>query len=347
MNNPPTSRGYRMPAEWEPHTSTWLTWPQTEEFWPDAMMDAMESVYVSMIRALTTGENINLLVNSKAKAKSVEALLTKDKIPVGRVHIHIIPTNDVWIRDYGPNFIVGPGGSGKLAFNKWDFNSWGDKYDFTDDREVTTALVPKLGISVFHPGIVLEGGAIEVNGVGTCITTEQCLLNNNRNGELTRADMEKFLQDYLGVRKVIWCKGGCVGDDTDGHIDNLARFVTPNTVLCAWEENLADVNHANLKKNHEALLEAVDQDGKKLNVIRIPMPEYIANEKTRLPASYANFYIGTRAVLVPAYNHPNDQKVQDLLKEFFPDREVVGIPSRTLITGYGGIHCITQQQPKA
>ncbi|MEC7640890.1 MAG: agmatine deiminase family protein [Nitrospinota bacterium] len=340
MTEKPAALGYRMPAEWEPHVGTWLAWPHNLDYWPD--MQAMESLYVSIIRALMEGEDVYLLVNDEVLGKSVEDILNRENLD--RVRVHIIPTNDIWIRDYGPNFLVG-GVAESIACNQWIFNSWGGKYDMPEDACVADTLASGLGWRVFPTGVILEGGAIEVNGKGTCMTTEQCLLNKNRNTQLSRDEVNRLLQDYLGVGKVIWCKRGVQGDDTDGHIDNLARFVNADTVLCTWEEDLADANYTNLKENYEILKRSTNQDGKPLNVIRLPMPGYVGDETTRWPASYANFYIGNHAVLVPAFNHPNDAKAVALLKNFFPDRKVVSIPSRTLITGQGGLHCITQQQP--
>ncbi|MFQ5672302.1 MAG: agmatine/peptidylarginine deiminase [Nitrospinales bacterium] len=343
MSETPAALGYRMPAEWEPHSATWLTWPHDRDYWPD--MRAMESLYVAMIDALAEGESIHLLVNDNTLAQSVVEKLSRENRD--RVELHLVPTNDIWIRDYGPNFLSADAGGGrkKLACNRWLFNAWGGKYDMRDDARAARILAGRAGWPTFQPDMVLEGGAIEVNGKGTCLTTEQCLLNPNRNTGLTREQVERRLSDFLGVRKIIWCKGGIRGDDTDGHIDNLARFVNSNTVLCAWEEDEADANYANLKENCEILCRAEDQDGNPLNVVRLPMPGYVGDGQTRWPASYANFYIGNRAVLVPIYNHANDRAAMDLIGGFFPDRRVVGIPARTLITGQGGIHCITQQQP--
>jgi len=342
MSETPAALGYRMPAEWEPHAATWLTWPHDRTYWPD--MQAMESLYVSMIGALAAGEPVHILVNDKTLAKAVVEKLPLEHLD--RVELYIVPTNDIWIRDYGPNFLSADAGGGKKpACNRWLFNAWGGKYEMRDDARAAQILAGRAGWTVFQPEMVLEGGAIDVNGKGTCLTTEQCLLNPNRKTGLTRGQVERRLKDFLGIRKIIWCKGGIQGDDTDGHIDNLARFVNANTVLCAWEEDEADANYTNLKENYEVLRQAGDQDGNPLDVVRLPMPGYVGDAQNRWPASYANFYIGNRAVLVPAYNHANDRAALELIGRFFPDRQIVGIPARTLITGQGGVHCITQQQP--
>ncbi|MFQ5716723.1 MAG: agmatine/peptidylarginine deiminase, partial [Nitrospinales bacterium] len=220
MTDKPASLGYRMPAEWEPHSSVWLAWPHNLEYWSEGEIRELETLYSSMILALAGGETIDLLVNDGDRAKAAAQKLREDNIPLDRVNFHVIPTDDLWIRDYGPNFLVSESTSEKTAFNQWQFNAWGGKYAMPRDGRVAATLSAKLGIRTFRPNLVLEGGAIEVNGKGTCITTEQCLLNKNRNGGLARAEIEGYLKDYLGVEKIVWLQGGLEGDDTDGHIDN-------------------------------------------------------------------------------------------------------------------------------
>ncbi|MFQ5443298.1 MAG: agmatine/peptidylarginine deiminase [Nitrospinales bacterium] len=332
-----------MPAEWEPHESTWLSWPHNLETWPQEKLNAVEAVYLSMIRALVKGETVNLLVNDAQAELYVTGKLKKEGIPMSEVHLHVIPTDDAWIRDYGPNFLVR--GSSEKAINKWEFNSWGKKYEWEADNQAGNIIAKNLGLTTFRPGIVLEGGAIEVNGRGTCITTKQTLLNKKRNADINIEKMESFLRDYLGVTKIIWCEGDLEGDDTDGHIDNLVRFVNPTTVLSTWEDSASDPNYACLQNNYNILRSATDQDGQKLNVVRMPTPGYIIDGETRLPASYANFYISNAVVLLPVYDHPNDQIAANILKEYFPQREIVKIPCRDLVWGLGGIHCVTQQEP--
>ena len=348
MNNKstPASLGYRMPAEWEPHSATWLSWPHNPDTWPGQEMSAIEEVYISMVSAISLGEMVNLLVNDTETAKYVASRLQQAGLTLNSVQVHIIPTNDAWMRDYGPNFLVRSASNDPVAFNNWHFNSWGGKYPWDKDNRVGSSIAELLGIPVFQPGIILEGGAIECNGQGICITTEQCLLNKNRNPGLGRKEMERYLRDFLNVQNVIWCQGEMEGDDTDGHIDNLLRFVNNNTVLCAWEEDPLDPNHKCLKENYAILKAATDLNGKPLNVVRLPMPGYIGDGDTRLPASYANFYIGNRAVILPTYNHPNDVSSRETLQKYFHNRNVVCIPSETFIWGLGGIHCVTQQQPK-
>jgi agmatine deiminase len=344
----PTDLGFHMPAEWEPHSATWLTWPHNLETWPGQDMTKVEAVYIQMIKALTKREKVNLLLSREADAFKLNKLIKNSPLNTENIIIHYIPTNDSWIRDYGPNFLVRETSSGKreVSANLWKFNSWGGKYEWDLDDRVGGAIMDQLGITRFEPGIVLEGGAVEVNGQGLCITTEQCLLNPNRNGGLEKAEMESYLKRYLGVRDIIWCQGNIEGDDTDGHIDNLVRFVNRDTVLCAWENNTTDPNHACLKENLKILESFRDANGKPLNIIKLPMPGRIDTAEGRLPASYANFYIGNKAILLPTYNHRNDAFVESLVKPFFPDREIVKIPCETFVWGLGAIHCVTQQQPK-
>jgi agmatine deiminase len=285
-------------------------------------------------------------VNDTLTRTRVSAFLEKEGIPGQSLKLHTIPTNDAWIRDYGPNFLIRDGKpSRKLAANLWNFDSWGGKYEWEKDQQAGNEIVETLRCPSFEPGIVLEGGAIEVNGRGTCITTKQCLLNTNRNQGKTQEEMETYLTRFLGVSKVIWCQGDLVGDDTDGHIDNLVRFVSPNTVLCAMEDNPEDPNHLCTHDNWEILKSSTDESGKLLNVVRFPMPAPVVDQGTRLPASYANFYIGNSAILLPIYGGPRDEEAASILREFFPDRPVVQIPCKIFIWGLGGPHCVTQQQP--
>jgi len=343
----PADLGFRMPAEWEPHSATWLTWPHNSETWPGQDMKKIEAVYVQMIKALAKGENVQLLVNRESDAFKLNQSIKNSPLNIQNIIIYTIPTNDAWIRDYGPNFLVRETSSDKreVSANLWKFDSWGEKYEWELDDRVGNAIVDCLGIPCFEPGIVLEGGAIEVNGQGLCITTEQCLLNPNRNGGLEKSEMESYLKRYLGVREIIWCQGSIEGDDTDGHIDNLVRFVNPDTVLCAWEDDTTDPNHACLQENLKILESFRDDRGKSLNVVKLPMPGRIVGVEGRLPASYANFYIGNRTVLLPTYNHRNDAVAESILKRFFPDREIVRIPCENFIWGLGAAHCVTQQQP--
>ena len=343
MNETPASLGYRMPAEWETHSSTWLTWPHNPETWPGQDMQKVEEEFLAIIRHLASDESVHILVNDAEMEKTAETLLEKNGVHMGNISLHDIPTNDSWIRDYGPNFIVRD--NGKVAANDWDFDSWGRKYKWELDDLAGTVIAEESGLHHFKPEIVLEGGAIDVNGLGTCLTTESCILNPNRNDGISREEMERILKDYLGVSKIIWLNGAMEGDDTDGHIDNLARFVNPQTIVCAVEEDEFDANFTVLKKNFDRLKTTTDQEDNPLKVIALPMPGYVGSQKERLPASYANFYIANKSVLVPVYDHPNDKRALSILEPLFPDREIIPISCRTLIWGLGGIHCLTQQQP--
>jgi agmatine deiminase len=342
----PRQLGYHMPAEWHAHRATWLAWPHNAETWPDpSQLALVKDIWVRMIQGLAPTEEVCLLVCDAGQKAEATKLLKMAGAAMERVSIYDIPTVDVWARDWGPTFVIGDGGK-KLAFNDWIFNAWGGKYEsYMEDDSVCRELARLLRVPVFEHQIVLEGGSIEVNGCGTCLTTEQCLLNPNRNPQLGKSEIEQFLKESLGVSHCIWLGEGIVGDDTDGHIDDIARFVNPTTIVCVLEEDSRDDNYRLLKENYERLVGARDQDGKKLQIVPLPMPGLVAYEGTRLPASYANFYIANGVVLVPTYDHPNDRKALGILKELFPDRKVIGIPCTALVQGLGAIHCVTQQEP--
>ena len=338
----PKALGYHMPAEWEPHDAVWLSWPHDTETFPD--LARVEAAYIEIIAALRGSETVNLLVTSDMMRTRVEAILDEEGIDAGGVTFQIVDYADVWFRDYGPTFVANRE-TGSLAMVHWIFNAWGEKYpELMRDTRIPLTMNRDMALPVFTPGIVMEGGSIEVNGRGTVITTEACLLNPNRNPDLSREDIEAYLEAYIGAGHVIWLKEGIAGDDTDGHIDDIARFVDPTTVLCALEENEDDVNYATLKENYEILKRSTDQDGTPLTVIPLPMPGAVGGED-RLPASYANFYIGNTIVLVPVFGHPNDEVALARIRQAFPDREVVGIDCTAMVPGFGAIHCISQQQP--
>jgi len=343
MNDTPASLGFRMPAEWEPHSGTWLTWPHNLETWPGQDIQQVVTEFRTIIQQLAIDEPVHILINDEKVERSVETTLREKGVNMVNIVLHSIPTNDSWIRDYGPNFIVQD--NGKVAVNDWDFDSWGRKYKWELDDLAGTLIAEESKLYHFKPKIVLEGGAIDVNGLGTCMTTESCILNPNRNGSISRREMEKFFRDYLGVSKILWLNGAVEGDDTDGHIDNLARFVNPSTIVCAVEEDEFDSNYSLLKNNYDRLKNTTDQNDHPLEIVSIPMPGYVGSRKDRLPASYANFYIANKSVLVPVYNHPNDKRALAILEPLFPDRKIIPIPCKTLIWGLGGVHCLTQQQP--
>ena len=328
MNPTPKQLGFRMPAEWEPHEGTWLSWPKDPVTFPDRV-EKVQNLYCEMMSQLSIGEKVFLLVDDEATKKKV---LRKIK----NVVIHIIPTADVWIRDYGPNFLAH---GSTLAFNRWIFNAWGKKYEeLMADTEIPKKLQPILKCKMFEPGIIMEGGSIDVNGEGVCLTTKQCLLNKNRNPDLSQNKIESYLKEYLGVDEVVWLNEGVEGDDTDGHVDDIARFVAPHTVVCAVEKNPKDKNYKILQENFEILKS-------RFETIPLPMPGVVSGYNGRLPASYANFLIANECVLAPIFNHKNDGKALGILKELFPARRIVGLDCRDLIWGMWAIHCVTQQQP--
>ena len=330
------------------HAGTWLTWPKDPETWPDRV-ERVEEIYLEIIAALAPHETVNVLVDDAGVERTVRRRCNFGGVE--NVRFHHIETVDSWIRDYGPNFLVSNHGAG--AFNDWIFNAWGDKYEsLKQDDRVPQILEPVLQLERFTPGIVLEGGAIDVNGSGCVLTTEQCLLNPNRNPRLSRTEIETYLKDFLGVKKVLWLGEGIVGDDTDGHIDDIARFVSANVIVCAVEDDPADANYELLQDNLARLKHMTDANDRPFEIVTLPMPGVVGGESTdtrnldRLPASYANFYIANNVVLLPVFGHANDSRALDTLQTVFPDRRVVPIDCEPLVWGMGTIHCLTQQQPR-
>jgi agmatine deiminase len=329
-----------MPAEWEKHEATWLSWPKDPLTFPEDIIERVEQIYVQMIEALKVGERIELLVDDDKTEDRVASLISKKNL-----RFHKIRSADVWMRDYGPIFVRN---STKVAATKWTFNAWGRKYDeLMKDNSSGSEICNVINLQVYEPNMVLEGGSIDTNGEGTCLTTKQCLLNKNRNPKLKIDSIEKYLHDYLGFTNFVWLSEGIVGDDTDGHIDDIARFVSKDTVVCMIENDREDENYAALKLNYELLKKSKDQDGALLKVVTMEMPDILeTDDGGRLPASYANFYIGNAAVLVPVFgNEKRDQKALSIIEELFPGRKILGINCRELVYGFGGIHCVTQQQP--
>jgi agmatine deiminase len=343
----PAELGFFMPAEWHPHSATWLSWPKDPETWPNRV-DLVEDIFLQMIAALAPHEVVNLLVDDIETETLVRARCNFSGAENVRF-IHL-ETVDSWIRDYGPNFLINQDGT--LAYNDWGFNAWGNKYaELKKDDSVPKRLEPILQVPRFEPGIVMEGGSIDINGAACVLTTEQCLLNPNRNPNLTKDIIEQYLKDYLRVKKVLWLGEGIVGDDTDGHIDDIARFIAPNVIVCALEEDPTDANYKLLQDNLKRLRSMTDAQGRPFEIISLPMPGIVGGTSTdnrnleRLPASYANFYIANDVVLAPIFGHPNDQTALDTLQRVFRDRRVVGINCEPLVWGMGTIHCVTQQQP--
>ncbi len=341
---------FAMPAEWEPHQATWLSWPKDPITWPNRVPKAQE-VFVQMIEALTPHEQVHLLVNDETAHQEVQKKLQGRKVKTENLLIHSIPTVDAWIRDYGPIFLKRVDDNkttSPLLMTDWIFNAWGKKYEaLLPDDIIPQKIAPLLDLPLLEPGFVLEGGSIDVNGRGTLLTTEQCLLNKNRNPQLSQKEIENVLKKFLGVRHILWLGEGIVGDDTDGHIDDITRFVRPDTILTALEEDPSDPNHHPLQENLKRLKLMKDQDGRAFNILTLPMPHPILDDEgKRLPASYANFYIANRVVLAPIFGNSQDEKAIQILQRVFPDRKIIGINCQDLVWGLGAIHCVTQQQPK-
>jgi len=342
----PAALGFRMPAEWEPHAATWLTWPHNRDSWP-GKFEPVPAVWVRMVAALAPGERVEIVVRDSAMHDEVADLLRGAAIDPAQVRLHVIPTDDAWMRDHGPTFVVrDDDGRRELGGIDWIYNAWGGKYPpFANDAKVAARVCEIAAARRFAPGIVLEGGAIEVNGRGTLLTTESCLLNPNRNPQLDRGEIEQRLRDYLGVEQVLWLGDGIVGDDTDGHVDDLTRFVDASTLVTVVEEDRSDENYAPLQENLERLRAMRDSAGRPFDIVELPMPRPVIFDGQRLPASYANFYIGNRVVLVPTFDDANDAAALATLRRLFPGRAVVDIPATDLVLGLGAFHCVTQQQP--
>jgi agmatine deiminase len=341
----PGRAGFRMPAEWEPHQATWLSWPHNRETWPNCF-DAVEPAMVEVVAALAESEVVEINVLDAEHRAHVEKLLA-GRAPSRAVRLHPCRTNDAWVRDHGAIFVVGSDRAKPRIALDFDYNAWGGKYPpYDDDRRVAAFMAEVVGVPRFSPGIVLEGGSIEVNGGGDLLTTEQCLLNPNRNPELRRDEIETILRDTLGVRGIHWLGDGIDGDDTDGHIDDLTRFVAERTVVTVVEPNVDDPNHAPLEANRRRL-ERIDLgSGSRLEVVELPMPEPLYNGDERLPASYANFYVANDVVLVPAFACAADRAACEILGACFPGRRIAAIDCRVLVAGLGALHCLTQQVPR-
>jgi len=331
-----------MPAEWEPHAATWLSWPRREGIsFPESFDRVLPSLR-AMVEALIDSEQVSINVCNGAHEAEARSVLRG--LPMDRITFYRIATNEPWCRDHGPIFLT-RNRDPKLAVVDWGYNAWGNKYPpFDLDEVVPTRLAEMLKLPVFYPQMILEGGSIDVNGTGTLLTTESCLLNKNRNPNLSRDEIEGRLRDYLGVHQILWLGEGIAGDDTDGHIDDLARFVSERSIVTVVEKNRDDENYEPLQQNL-ARLRDMKIGGRTVDIITLPMPTKIVRQGLRLPASYANFYVGSTCVLVPSFSDPSDEIALSVLRECFPDRRVIGIDCRELIWGLGTFHCLTQQQP--
>ncbi len=340
---------YHMPPEWAPHEATWLSWPHNEASWP-GKFDPVPDVFAEIAARLCRYETVRInVLDREMEEESRERILGKvdNQADMHRVCFHHIPTDDAWCRDHGPNYVYcfREGLARKVVLD-WEYNAWGGKYEpYHNDNAVPEKIATLQGMPLEKPGMVLEGGAIDVNGSGLLLTTEACLLNPNRNPSMTKKDIEERLMLYLGVEKVLWLKEGIEGDDTDGHVDDMARFVDERTVVIAVEDNARDPNYGILQENYRLLQKYTDTRNRPLSVIGLPMPDPVFYDNERLPASYANFYVANRQVLVPTYRSPNDRIALDVLGKCFPSREIVGIDCTDLVWGLGAIHCVTHEEP--
>ncbi|MFT4203594.1 MAG: agmatine deiminase family protein [Chitinophagaceae bacterium] len=347
MNNNtlPAALGYRFPAEWEPHDAMWLSWPHKEASWP-GKIETIYAPYCQFIKEVSKGEKVCInIVDEKMKAFAITEL-EKAEVDVNKIQFYLNPTNDAWCRDHGPAFLVNPKAEHPKIIVDWDFNAWGGKYPPYDlDDVIPTRIGKERNIPVIHPGIIMEGGSVDFNGAGTLLTSKSCLLNKNRNPQLLPSEIETYLHNYYGVDQILWVDDGIVGDDTDGHIDDTVRFVNADTVVTVVEEDKNDDNFALLQHNLSQLKQMRLLNNKQLNIIELPMPSPVIYEEQRLPASYANFYIGNAAVIVPTYRCTNDDKALQIIEQAFPDRKVIGIDSTDIIWGLGSFHCLSQQEP--
>jgi agmatine deiminase len=364
----PAALGYRMPAEWEPHEATWLAWPHERTDWPGKFAP-IPWVYADLVRHLARVERVRILVQDRAEERGARRILQKSGADLAAVDFFVAPTNRGWTRDFGTIFVKkcaaaggspGPRSRGTdacasgVAATKWRFNAWAKYDDWQKDNAAMNRVLPKLKIPAWEPRyrgrpVVLEGGSIEVNGLGTLLTTEECLLGAEqaRNPGFARADWEAIFRDYLGATNVLWLGRGIAGDDTHGHVDDLARFVNPTTVVTVVESDRSDPNYEPLQENLARLRQMKDQEGHPLHIETLPMPQPVWFDGQQLPASYANFYIANKIALVPTFSDPADRVALNILAGLFPDREVIGIAARDLVLGLGTLHCMTQQQPKA
>jgi agmatine deiminase len=347
----PHSLGFRMPAEWEPHVATWLGWPHELTDWPGKFAP-IPWAFAEIVRHLSRVERVYLLIESDAAEKRVKAILRKAGAQLESVDFLRVPTDRGWMRDSGP--ICVKNGRGEVAYNNFVFNGWAKYPNHKKDAAVVEKANRRLKRTLFFPlrnggRVVLEGGSIDVNGKGTLLTTEECLQSKvqERNPGFAKSDYEEVFREYLGITKVLWLGNGIAGDDTHGHVDDLTRFVNPTTVVTIVEEDQGDANYAPLQDNLSRLKSMTDQDGNPLRVEALPMPKPVYFDGQRLPASYANFYIANKLVIVPTFNDANDRVALNVLAKLFPDREVVGIHCRDLVLGLGTLHCMTQQEPAA
>ena len=346
----PKDQGYYMPAEWAEHQATWLSYPHNEDSWPGKIETIFPSYHI-FIKTLAEDEDVHINVDDQKMQDIVTAALTAAGTDMKRIFFHQFPTNDAWCRDHGPAFLLNRQESSKHAMVKWNHNAWGGKYPYELDTQIPVRIYEYLSqqdkaLQLFEPGIVMEGGSIDVNGVGDLLTTTSCLLNPNRNPHLNQEQIEEYLRSYYGVENIIWLGDGIVGDDTDGHVDDLSRFISEDTIITAVEENRWDENYEMLQNNLKTLKKCRLANGKQPTIVELPMPDMVFYDNQRLPASYANFYIANNKVIFPTYRCLTDNEAAYILEACFPDREIVGIDSTDIVWGLGSFHCLSQQMPR-
>lgn len=343
--NSPAANNYIFPPEWAPHEATWLTWPHKEASWP-GKLDAIYAPYCKFIEILSLSEKVRINVLDSDMREFALSHIKKTNADISKIEFYFNPSNDAWCRDHGPAFLVNSQAQHKKVIVDWDFNAWGDKYPpYNLDDVIPTKIAEHFNLPVYHPGIIMEGGSVEFNGAGAVLTSKSCLLNKNRNPNLSQTEIENYLKNYYGVQQILWVSDGIVGDDTDGHIDDTVRFVNENTVLTVVESDVNDENYELLQTNLQELKAMRLLNGQALTIIELPMPSAVIFEDVRLPASYANFYISNSHVIVPTYNCNNDAVALKIIASCFPDRETVGIDSTDIIWGLGSFHCLSQQEP--
>jgi agmatine deiminase len=343
--NTPRNLGYRFPAEWEKHEATWLTWPFRDESFPGKLESVYPS-YLQFIKQMVVGEKVRINIPDAGYSELIKNLLVKNNINDINVEFYVNQSNDVWCRDHGPAFLIKPGNPKSKAVVNWKFNAWGGKYPYELDNKIAENIASCLGLEIFKPGIIMEGGSVDFNGAETLLTTTSCLLNKNRNPKLSQKQIEQYLCDYYCANQVLWLNDGIAGDDTDGHIDDITRFIDSETVVTMVESNKNDANYVPLKENLKLLKKMRLINGRQINIIELPMPEPVYYDNLRLPASYANFYFANKALIVPTFRCRNDEVVLKLLSEIIKDRPVIGIDSVDIIWGFGSFHCLSQQEPE-
>lgn len=342
----PKELGYYFPAEFAKHSATWLSWPHKEASWP-GKIHTIFPVYAEFVKRVAEGELVNINVADEAMKQFAVQQLEKVGADLSMINFFFHPTNDAWCRDHGPAFLINPNAKEKKVIVDWGYNAWGDKYPPYDlDDVIPTLIARHYKIPVFHPGIVMEGGSVEFNGKGTLLTTTSCLLNPNRNPQLNQKQIEEYLYNYYGVDHILWLGDGIEGDDTDGHIDDLTRFVNADTVVTVVETNKQDPNFKPLQENLKLLTTLRLESGKQMNIVELPMPAPLIYEGMRLPTSYANFYISNKYIVVPTFHDKNDDKACEILQQCFKDRTVIGLDSTDIIWGLGSFHCLSQQEPE-